>query len=316
LASPVSPPWPWHRGAGLRGCAPCRATRFLETHRRSPRDLRFSFGDAFPVRAVCSFLLLLVGRSLPGSGGVRRRPLLGFPKIAPPPYEVMCVHSRSSFRGRSPFGTRSPVLVRGPPLPFLTTSTVCTAHHPAGLLHPATGHGVRRVSVCSSDLSCQRVATLCGSRLGSRPHATPYPSKLFPLQQLLPCHHSRCPLAVANGSRSSSCRVATTGWRSIPRQPDLRALFHCRVRCRVLALPPDRGPMLPWASSPGVCVSLRVPPGLRRMPLPGPPALPLRSRESASALRVGVGCWLLLACSRAPPRRGAFAGRRAAQRAA
>lgn len=38
----------------------------------------------------------------------------------------------------------SPELV--PPLPFLTTSTVCSSRDPAGLLHPADDHGVHLVS--------------------------------------------------------------------------------------------------------------------------------------------------------------------------
>jgi hypothetical protein len=37
----------------------------------------------------------------------------------------------------------------------------------------------------------------------------------------------------------------------VPRQPDLKALFRCRVRLGIPALPSDLRSMLPWASSPG-----------------------------------------------------------------
>jgi len=65
-------------------------------------------------------------------------------KIASPPILMRCVHSR---RGRGPSfgpGLPSPGLV--PPLSFHPTPTVYSTMHPAGLLHPATGHEVRHVS--------------------------------------------------------------------------------------------------------------------------------------------------------------------------
>jgi hypothetical protein len=81
----------------------------------------------------------------------------------------MRVLSRSSLLGRSSFGPRLPHLVLGPPLPFLTTSAACPAHRPAGLLHPATGHGVRHVSVVYLGLDSCSVLPRCaagGSRVG------------------------------------------------------------------------------------------------------------------------------------------------------
>jgi hypothetical protein len=46
----------------------------------------------------------------------------------------------------SPFGTTLPGVAHVPPAWFLTTSTAFSAHRLAGLLHPAAGPGVRRVS--------------------------------------------------------------------------------------------------------------------------------------------------------------------------
>jgi hypothetical protein len=54
------------------------------------------------------------------------------------------VHSRVS---RSPpFGPKLPNFGRVPPLPFFPTTAVYSTRHPAGLLHPASDHGVRHVS--------------------------------------------------------------------------------------------------------------------------------------------------------------------------
>jgi hypothetical protein len=72
---------------------------------------------------------------------------------APPPTHPARVHSRD----RDPLGTRNRWLRRAvgrrhhpsslvPSSSFLTTSTVSSARRTAGLLHPAAGPGVRRVS--------------------------------------------------------------------------------------------------------------------------------------------------------------------------
>jgi hypothetical protein len=77
----------------------------------------------------------------------------------------------------------------------------------------------------------------------------PYPSELFPrLQQ---CH------VTAAGTLPPFRHASITGFRASPHSVgslreavDLRVLLHNRVRCRGLAFPPDRCPMLPWASAP------------------------------------------------------------------
>jgi hypothetical protein len=93
-------------------------------------------------------------------------------KIAPPPVRMPCVHSQV---GRSPpFGLEAPASRLVPPLSFHPTPTVFSAQHPAGLLHPATGHGVRHVSGASLRC-CPKAARWCGSFPDGA-----CPSKLFP----------------------------------------------------------------------------------------------------------------------------------------
>jgi hypothetical protein len=64
------------------------------------------------------------------------------PAFAPPPTHPPRVHSRCCHLRPRSNQPRSPV----PPSWFLTTSTVSAARRLAGLLHPAAGPGVRRVS--------------------------------------------------------------------------------------------------------------------------------------------------------------------------
>jgi hypothetical protein len=59
----------------------------------------------------------------------------------------------TSFEGVLPFGSDLPGSELVPPLPFLPAPTVCSARRPAGLLHPAAGHGVRHISRSKRDSS-------------------------------------------------------------------------------------------------------------------------------------------------------------------
>jgi hypothetical protein len=148
-----------------------------------------------------------------------------------------------------------------PSMPFLTTSTVCSTRPPAGLLHPAAGHGVRRVS--SSE--ARRVSSSSSAPFSRRHH----PSKLFPRQQ--PCrvtaercfcsgdvaaasasaslcfHRGLCLLAVRIVFRCSVRRYCYPFTARLRRTADLKALLHCRVRCCPPPLPAADRPMLPWA---------------------------------------------------------------------
>lgn len=72
---------------------------------------------------------------------------------------------------KTSFGPEMPLSERVPPLSFFPTTAACSAPHPAGLLHPATGHGVRLVL-------CHIAPFDAGALLQTR-----YPSKLSPLWQ-------------------------------------------------------------------------------------------------------------------------------------
>jgi hypothetical protein len=148
------------------------------------------FRDTLPVRAV-----------RPASGGARRscRPRSGLlswgsSKIAPPPVQMPCVHSRVG-RG-PPFGPELPYSGRVPPLPFFPTTAVYSTRHPAGLLHPASGHGVRHVS---------GLPLLFARRLGARARLPRWRHTLrsFPLRgRSQRVTTLRFPLAVALAFRS------------------------------------------------------------------------------------------------------------------
>jgi len=118
------------------------------------------------------------------------------------------------------FGSKVPPSVLGPSSRFLTTSTVCSTNPAAGLLHPASGHGVHRVSAI----------TCC--------HRRRFPTDAHALQSL--------PLP-------SSCTSRRRGPLPPRRLPaaswfDLEAFFHSPVRCACLPLPACLHPLLSWAS--------------------------------------------------------------------
>lgn len=119
----------------------------------------------------------------PGLSGL---PLLGFSKIAPPPLKAPVVLSRKVLRRGPAFGARALLLTRGPSLSFLTTSTVYSNRLPAGLLHPAHGHGVRHVSgplsLVARRLALPRAASLPGR--ARHPRDAP-PFEAFPSAEAL-----------------------------------------------------------------------------------------------------------------------------------
>jgi len=100
-----------------------------------------------------------------------------YQRTAPPPTSPPCVHSqkRSSLRLSAPFDQSIPSNRSVPSSPFLTTSTVCSARSFAGLLHPATSHGVHPVS--SSLLSPQATSqSQSASQQFRNPHRSGHPS--------------------------------------------------------------------------------------------------------------------------------------------
>ena len=154
---------------------------------------------------------------------------------------MSCVHSRA---GRGPsFGSKLPRSELVPPLPFLTTSAVCSAGHPAGLLHPATGHGVRRVSGLPLPFA-RRL------QVGLAFPVAHYPSKLFPPQQRVARH--RVPLPSRRCSRFLAV-VPPVLPRLAPRPSTVHSTSGlCSAAKSVAsptALPLTDRPMLPWACS-------------------------------------------------------------------
>lgn len=116
------------------------------TYKHSPRDLHLSFEDAFPVLAVRRLL------AFPRAQGSLKRSLAmnflswGCQSSPLRRTSLSRVHSKQALQAAPVFG---PGLLRPehvPSLPFLSASTVYSARRHTGLLHPAAGHGVRRVS--------------------------------------------------------------------------------------------------------------------------------------------------------------------------
>jgi hypothetical protein len=200
------------------------------------------------------------------------------------------VHSRVG-RG-PPFGPELPRSGRVPPLPFFPTSAVCSTRHPAGLLHPASGHGVRHVS--GPPFSFAR-------RLRTRARLSQWRSTLrsFPLpSRSVGVTAHRFPLAVGPGLL-----------------PWSRSCCHARFR-RLLPFPrpqgfvPPRSPLRPAgvsaASSPDAPLGL-VPRRVRRylFPVPLRGATAGRSRhgpKTAGGPPVGAGRFAVLLEGRSCPR--------------
>ena len=112
--------------------------------------------------------------------------------------------------------TAPPVQHLVPPSWFRTTSTVSSARRTAGLLHPATGPGVRRVSrnpLPRSRCSTARALTGCRGETGSFP-ATLRPFEEFPPFPAVRCHHRlSCPLAVRPHRRGTLLSLPVAGSR-------------------------------------------------------------------------------------------------------
>jgi hypothetical protein len=108
--------------------------------------------------------------------GLQRSPLHRHTHCASTPRQPLgpCSTSSEEFashvpRWWLPFDINVPTFMFVPSLPFLTASTVFSAHRAAGLLHPAADHGVRQV-VCPNRWSAVSVRFLSGP---CRPPHTP-----------------------------------------------------------------------------------------------------------------------------------------------
>jgi hypothetical protein len=157
--------WPFPLALLDLGRFPARALEVRLTPARRPvgedlelgrRVLGLSYGDSFrfarsvprprshPAEAGRQF-----GSEMDSSlGVVQRSPLRRISTVRP----LQAGHSRRRYLPSA----RVARSARGPPLPFLPASTVCSARYPAGLLHPASGHGVRHVSSSRAERSPAR----------------------------------------------------------------------------------------------------------------------------------------------------------------
>jgi hypothetical protein len=129
-------------------------------------------------------------------------------------------------------------------LAVTTASTVYSARHPAGLLHPASGHGVR----CVSALLPAPRPKARGRSLGFLYSALPF---------------GAFPFAAGRGAspRPDALSPSFPGSGLVPpvlpraevhafrRSLDLKALLHCEVRCTLPTLPSASCSLLPWACS-------------------------------------------------------------------
>jgi hypothetical protein len=162
-----------------------------------PRDLRLFLRDALsscgrPWNRPRSPQLLPRGQSTTGSRVRRipvRAPLLGLSKDRPSTDTSSRVHSRA-IRG-SLFGTGLPPRVHVPPLSFLPTSAVYSAHalQVYCTLQPVVGFALFPISP-SSDPRGSSAA------LRSSPSAPFTPFRAFPSPSAAPRHRGRCPLVI------------------------------------------------------------------------------------------------------------------------
>lgn len=111
---------------------------------------------------------------------------------------------------------------------------------PAGLLHPAAGHGVRQVSDSCTAFGRLRTWSVRfleafptgedPSKLSSSPVAVPLVTAALPKESLLAKGWPRSPRGVPSRRWTGAARSVSP--RLVRRVPDLRAFIHRRVRCR------------------------------------------------------------------------------------
>jgi hypothetical protein len=138
-------------------------------------------------------------------------------------------------------------------------AALAVSHDFGGLLQRVS---CRSVAPCNrswgSPRCWARASCSTGSCVAAGPHRSrscgPFPWR--PTLRSVPlvtssasCHHDRYLLAVTVGSGGLRAGVATCTQIAFSRQPDLKVLFQCRVRCHIRVWPPGCGSMLPWACS-------------------------------------------------------------------
>jgi len=113
---------------------------------------------------------------------------------------------------------------RLPPLSFLPTPTVYSSRNPAGLLHPASSHGVRVVSCPASRFqSCNLPQSSWHS-----PNSPLIPSEAFPSSTAALRHRNRCHPRCSTGAFHAR----------LPHRSASRSRFPLATRFRSPMLPP------------------------------------------------------------------------------
>ena len=181
------PPRPWSRNSGSSWLS--QSSCFGHLSIPSSTFVSFASPSETPT-GVCrpSWLVFPSGPAEASLGVVQRSPFRRISSVSPLP--ACLLPKEPAAFGRVPPGTQ-----HLPPLSFLPTSTVYSSQNPAGLLHPASSHGVRAVSFRAS------LRSLCSSRWSSQPSPTrhSHPPEPFPRTQ------PHCVTAAVASSPSSWC---------------------------------------------------------------------------------------------------------------
>jgi hypothetical protein len=250
LAFPAAPPWPWRMCADLRGYPIPSHQAVGGDHEYHPLDLRRASGTIPGSCRLSSPSEPSLGTRGPSSGasGSVRTPLFVFQRSAPPPTWLSRVHSQQvdlvEISRPSARSCHLPSMFR--PCRSSRLRRFTPHRHPAGLLHPAAGHGVRHVSgfeppTFASEGGC--LDAILGDAI---------PSGAFPSTAAVPRHRGPYPHAVAPHLGAPLSRVATRLGHTAPWRSTSRSCSTAESVAGIPALPPSRRPLLPWAFNPRV----------------------------------------------------------------
>lgn len=174
----------------------------------------------------------------PHEPAFHRTPLMGFVKDAPPPTSPGESTPERTVARSSVRCVPSRALV--PSLPFHPTPTVSSSPCSAGLLHPAAGHGVRRVSMLAGGTEIPRDGCEASPRRR-------VPFEAFPSPVAVPRHRGRSLPVVRRGSTVFGTEVPNSPSPS----PTSRSCSTDEAVANAPPLPAECCTLLPWASRSG-----------------------------------------------------------------
>jgi hypothetical protein len=228
-----------------------RAPLSLKTGSHSPRDLHASFEDMTGPRGPFAPFF-----------AHRPRPMRASRSVRTSSHRVLKDRPSTAQRVRRPLqgGLPRRSSRRHEDATPRARAALAVSHDFDGLLQPTP---CRSVAPCSRSwgsprfrsarpgCSPPRVAALRFASRARSPSPWRHTLRSLPLDRSsAPRHRDRYPRVVAAGAASLAPHVAMQCQLAFTRQPDLRVLFRCRVRCCRQVLPPDSRPLLPWASFP------------------------------------------------------------------